>query len=162
MTAVARAWRKDLAVIVAAAFYVLVVCFYAVGNPVRIFSWYTIAPAMCFTIVAVYGIEEWFTVQGTGLEPRARVGIAALVAVGCAASVIVALPSRVASVNGHVGDLRALGQRIARGYPAAKSLLIADIGVIGYTTDVRIIDLAGLVSPVSVAQENGQRSALLE
>jgi hypothetical protein len=32
-----------------------------------------------------------------------------------------------------------------------------DIGIIGLTTDLRIIDLAGLVSPVSLAQENGQR-----
>ena len=35
--------------------------------------------------------------------------------------------------------------------------MIGDIGIIGFTTELRIIDLAGLVSPVSLAQENGKR-----
>ena len=56
--AIIRAWRRDPAILVAAAFYALVVCFYSIGNPVRIPSWYTIAPAMSFALVAIYGIEE--------------------------------------------------------------------------------------------------------
>jgi hypothetical protein len=49
-------------------------------------------------------------------------------------------------------DLSRLGERIEREYPDARSLMIGDIGIIGFTTALRIIDLAGLVSPVPLAQ----------
>ena len=155
VAAVVRAWRnKDWSIIVAAAFYLLVVAFYTVGHPVRIFSWYTIAPAVCFALVAIYGIEE----LAQHVESlRWEWTVAGLAAVLCAASIAIALPPRVRSVENHVGDLSRVGERIDHDYPDADSLLIADIGIIGYTTDLRIIDLAGLVSPLSVAQENGHK-----
>ena len=160
--AIARARRRDPAILVAAAFYALVVCFYAIGNPVRIPSWYTIAPAMSFALVAIYGIEEVVAKLRTVRESTVtfeRLGLAAagLATVLCAASTILALPSRVTGIEEHVGDLSRLGTRIEREYPDAHSLMIGDIGMIGFTAKLRIIDLAGLVSPVSLAQENGQK-----
>jgi hypothetical protein len=95
--AIVRAWRRDPAILAAATFYVSVVCFYAVGNPVLIPSWYTVAPAMTFALVAIYGVEELFaklrttrplTVTPDRLGPAA----AALAAVLCAASTVLALP----------------------------------------------------------------------
>jgi hypothetical protein len=138
-----------------------VVCFYSIGNPVRIVSWYTIAPAMTFALVAIYGIEEVVAKLRTAKASTVTVGrlglaAAVLAAVLCAASTILALPPRLSGVEEHVSDLRGFGERIEREYPDAHSLMIGDIGVIGYTTDLRIVDLAGLVSPVSLAQENGQ------
>jgi hypothetical protein len=162
IVAIIRAWRKDPAILVAAAFYALVVCFYSIGNPVRIPSWYTIAPAMSFALVAIYGIEEVVAKLRTAIAPSVasgRLGLAAaaLAAVLCAASTILALPPRLSGAEAHVGDLRRLAERIERQYPDAHSLMIGDIGIIGFTTELRIIDLAGLVSPVSLAQENGRR-----
>lgn len=162
VTAIVRAWRRDPAIIVAAAFYVLVVCFYSIGNPVRIPSWYTIAPAMSFALVAIYGIEEVFAkfrVPEALTAGGQRLGLAATASavVLCAVLSIVALPARASAVEEHVGELRRLGERIVREYPDARSLMIGDIGIIGFTTGLRIIDLAGLVSPVSLAHENGQR-----
>ena len=162
VSAIIRAWRRDPAILVAAAFYALVVCFYAIGNPVVIPSWYTIAPAMSFALVAIYGIEELVAKLRTARASTVtfeRLGLAAaaLAAVLCAASTILALPPRLTKVEEHVGDLRRLGERIEREYPDAHSLMIGDIGIIGFTTNLRIIDLAGLVSPVSLAQENGQK-----
>jgi hypothetical protein len=161
VVAIVRAWRNDPAILVAAAFYLLVVCFYSIGNPVRIVSWYTIAPAMTFALVAIYGIEEVVAKLRTAKASTVTVGrlglaAAVLAAVLCAASTILALPPRLSGVEEHVSDLRGFGERIEREYPDAHSLMIGDIGVIGYTTDLRIVDLAGLVSPVSLAQENGQ------
>jgi hypothetical protein len=162
VVAIVRAWRNDPAILVAAAFYLLVVCFYSIGNPVRIPSWYTIAPAMTFAVVAIYGIEEVVAKLRTAKASTVTVGrlglaAAVLAAVLCAASTILALPSRVTLKEDHVGNLSRLGERIEREYPDAHSLMHGDIGIIGLTTDLRIIDLAGLVSPVSLAQENGQR-----
>jgi hypothetical protein len=161
VSAIIRARRRDPAILVAAAFYVLAVCFYSIGNPVSIATWYTITPAMSFALVAIYGIEEVIAKLRTAKAPTVtfeRFGLAAagLAAVLCATSTILALPPWVTTVEQHVGDLRRLGERIEREYPDAHSLMIGDIGIIGYTTKLRIIDVAGLVSPVSFAQENGQ------
>lgn len=162
VVAIVRAWGKDPAILVAAAFYALVVCFYSIGNPVRIPSWYTIAPAMSFALVAIYGIEEVVAnrraARAASVTPG-RLGLAAagLAAVLCAASTILALPPRLSGAEERVGDLRRLGERIEREYPNALSLMTAEIGMIGFATELRIIDLAGLVSPVSLAQENGRR-----
>jgi hypothetical protein len=82
---------------------------------------------------------------------RLGLAAAALSAVLCTTSTILGVPPRVAKVNEHVGDLSCLGERIEREYPD-RSLMIGDIGIIGFTTELRIIDLAGLVSPVSLAQ----------
>jgi hypothetical protein len=161
VSAIIRARRSDPAILVAAAFYGLVVCFYAIGNPVRILSWYTIASAMCFALVAIYGIEEVVAKLRTAKASTVtfdRLGLAAagLAAVLCAASTILALPPRVTLHEEHVGNLSRVGERIERQYPDAHSLMIGDIGIIGFTTELRIIDLAGLVSPVSLAREDGQ------
>jgi hypothetical protein len=116
---------------------------------------------MCFALVAIYGIEEVVarlrTAQASTVRFE-RVGLAAagLAAVLCVASTILALPARVTLLKEHIDDLSRLGERIEREYPDAHSLMIGDIGIIGFTTKLRIIDLAGLVSPVSLAQENGQ------
>ena len=161
VSAIIRAWRRDPAILVAAAFYALVVCFYAIGKPVRINSWYTIAPAMSFALVAIYGIEEVVAKLRTARASTVtfeRLGLAAaaLAAVLCAVSTILVLPARITLLEEHVGDLRRVGERIERQYPGAHSLMIGDIGIIGFTTKLRMIDLAGLVSPVSLAQENGK------
>lgn len=147
-----RARGKDPAILAAAAFYLLVLGFYVVGNPVRIFSWYSIPTAVCFVLVATFGIEEAFV-----RASYARLGsaAAAAAAVLCAGSFL-ALPYRVHTEEAHTGDLSRLAQRIHRDYGSAESLMIADIGVVGYASQMRIIDLAGLVSPISVAEENGQ------
>jgi hypothetical protein len=160
VNAIIRVRRRDPAILVAAAFYALVVCFYAIGNPVHIPSWYTIAPAMSFALVAIYGIEEVVAKLRTAKASTVafqRVGLAAagLAAVLCAASTILALPARVTLHEEHLGKLSRLGERIEREHPNAHSLMIGDIGIIGFTTELRIIDLFGLVSPVVFARENG-------
>jgi hypothetical protein len=68
--------------------------------------------------------------------------------------------ARLARAEEHVGDLGRLGYRIESEYPGARSSMIGDIGIIGFTTKLRIIDLAGLASPVSLARENGQKVSL--
>jgi Gpi18-like mannosyltransferase len=161
VSAIIRARRRDPAILVAASFYALVVCFYAIGNPMSIPSWYTIAPAMSFALVAIYGIEEVVAKLRTAKASTVtfdRLGLAAagLAAVLCAASTILALPPRVTQHEEHLGNLSRLGERIERQYPDAHSLMIGDIGIIGYTTKLRIIDMFGLVSPVVFARENGE------
>jgi hypothetical protein len=130
--------------LIAALFYLLVLCFYIVGNPVRIFSWYTIPTSLCFLLVSFASIERFL---GRMHLNHLQLWISTVVVIVSVLSPFVALPYRLKTIERHVGDLHKLAVTLRHNYSESKSIMIADIGVVGYTTGLRVIDLAGLVTP---------------
>lgn len=137
--------------LIAGAFYVLVLAFYITGNPVRIFSWYTIPTCLCFLVVLFASIEVGLDqLRLKHLQPY--IVIAAILI--SALSIYVALPRRMRTIANHVGDLHNLAENITIQFPYKRSVMIADIGIVGYTTRMQIIDLAGLVSPAVIERDS--------
>lgn len=136
-------------------FFVLAWAFYVVGDPVRIWSWYAIPPAAAFW---------WTTCYALGLIWERRrahigwaVGFGVFAALACMLSLRVGVPKRQIGLIRQTAKLQYVAKLVSELYPDAKSIMLGDIGIVGYKTNLRIIDLAGLVSPIGIAQgEDGK------
>jgi hypothetical protein len=149
--------RKTLWIPVAGLFYLLVFAFYQIGQPVRIWSWYTMPTALCFFLVCFHGMEEILMRFHWG---RPAAAIRLVVVIVCLASVATTLPKRVTFLGYFNGDLKHLALTIQRRFPLARSVMLGDIGMVGYVSRLRIIDLAGLVSPATLTVQNSGQPRL--
>ncbi|MFO7534348.1 MAG: hypothetical protein R6X19_01460 [Kiritimatiellia bacterium] len=132
----------------AVVFYLSVLVFYWLGNPVRIFSWYTIPTCFCFWFAAFSGLEK---IAARMVSPRG-VRWLTLTVMGLCLLSNTALIHRLETTAAHAGDLHRMAKILKRDYPEGRCLMIADIGIVGYETGFRIVDLAGLVTPQAVAE----------
>jgi len=149
--------RERREILVAAIFYTSILVFYIIGNPVRIFSWYTVPTCLCFVLATLSSIEYLLTKYH--FEWIAKY-LMLFVIVACLFSIPIALPKRLHTIESHVGDLHHLAVELRDNYKSAKSLTIGDIGIVGYVTNMRIIDLAGLISPETVLQASYEENSL--
>ena len=139
-----RNWkRSNSALLLLPAVFLSNYLIYLLGKPVGIFSWYAIPTSLVFWASAVLGSRALLK------RPRWRMTTAAgLVLLG-----IVSLLSIWQGANKRSGGLAHTGMAfevtklLHSKYPDAKSVLVGDIGVIGYFGEWRIVDLAGLVTP---------------
>jgi hypothetical protein len=137
-----KALRSRSIMIVPGLFFILGWLFYLIGNPSRVFSWYTIPFSLCFFLVVFW----------TALQLSQKLGPSGPI-VGVATCllmipvVVFGLPQRARTVHGWASGLGTLGRSLVRIFPQAKSIAMSDIGMVGYITKLRIIDLGGLVSP---------------
>lgn len=125
-------------------FFLSVWVFYCIGKPVSIWSWYTIPTSIAFAASLLPWLIERFSLVQT---PMRRLGLEAAAALFCLATIAVGLPQRVQGERGMTARLFDEADYIKATIPQAKSLMVGDIGIVGYKTGLRIIDLAGLVSP---------------
>jgi hypothetical protein len=117
----------------------LLVVFYIAGRPVTISTWYTVIPCLCFWFSMGYVAEIRLPVRWV----RPVLGIVGLFVV---ASIFVGARIQKVGHNGFTGVVARLANHLNRAYPQARSIMISDIGIVGYRTGAKIIDLDGLVS----------------
>ena len=145
---------KQSAVIIAAGiFFILLWFFYSVGSPVRMFSWYTIIPSILFMMVVFNGAEYLLSKKIPALLGRFCI---AAVFVFCIISIVYGLPGRTRSLMYEVNKDRRLISYLDKTAPGIKSIMISDIGYIGYWKPWRIIDGSGLVSPNVLNHRKGE------
>ena len=87
---------------VAGAFYLLVVCFYILGEPVRVFIWYTIPTCMAFLYVVFHGVERLDKHLGS---TRMTAALSAGVVVMTLLTIPAVLPVRLQSISADAGAL---------------------------------------------------------
>lgn len=136
-------WRSPL--VVAAGFYALVLALYAAGNPVDLSSWHTIPTAAAFFVVAFAGLESLTRRFRSAAIDVALVGA---VLAFCAVSLRVALPRRTVAINEVQGSMDRLGAYVKEQLPGARSIASGHIGLLGRRSELRIVDLGALVTPV--------------
>jgi len=153
-----RQFRECSFLLVASLFFFFCLAFYHIGNPVRIFSWYTIPTSMMCVVSTSSGVRRLF--------PRVEswtFGAPALIAVFLlsVASVGVGILGRNAGMASSVAEYQGIVDFIHRRVPNADSVMISQIGLVGYRSKLRIIDLAGLVSPSVFHAEHGEEARFL-
>ena len=126
------------------AFFLCVWVFYGIGKPVSIWSWYTIPTSIAFAASLLPWLLARFPLAQS---PARRLGLEAAVALFCLATIAVGLPQRVQGERGMTARLFDEADYVKATIPQARSLMVGDIGIVGYKTGLRIVDLAGLVSP---------------
>lgn len=132
--------------------------FYVVGNPVFMATWYVVPPALAFAWSALAGAFELVTV------PR----VARALTTAVVAGVLVSLPFGIyrqqeSLREGITYALVGVTDLINTRFPGAQTIMIGDIGYVGYRTRARIIDAAGLVTPLSVLKDaSGRERTALE
>ena len=150
--------KKSLSVSVAAIFFILLIIFYSVGSPVRMFSWYTIVPSVIFLFVAIRGTE--YLLQSKKIVWASSVGLVVVFIVSIM-SIISGLPGRAESINREVAKVEKLINYLDEVAPDVHSIMISDIGYVGYWKDWRIIDGSGLISPQVLLHRNGENLSYL-
>ena len=147
---------RDIAV--AAIFFILLLLFYSLGSPVRMFSWYTIVPSIIFMLVIMSGTENL-------LRDKIPVWLQwvsfSAVLLFCVMSIITALPERTNGINHELGKDEKLIKYLDNIAPGIQSIMISDIGYMGYWTNWRIIDGSGLVSPQVLVRKEGEKLSFL-
>lgn len=140
--------RQRSALAAVAAFPLCTWIAYVLGDPVRIWSWYAVPTAL-----AVWWTASDLLGRAVRRVPAERRVYAAALALGAAAVVgCVSLPfgihRREKSFEASTTELRAVASTIRTSKPNARSIAIGDIGVVGWDTQARIIDLNALVTPL--------------
>jgi hypothetical protein len=111
-------------------------CFVA-GNA-GVFPWYTHTPALLFCGAVLAGLV------GSHGRLRSTIFIYCLLTVGLCATAILVTRGRI--IGTHEEEvLRSVGERLRAVH--AKSVMLEPIGYVGYYSQTRVYDLAGLVSP---------------
>lgn len=130
------------------AWFLATWAFYVVGRPVLIWSWYAVPTAFAFWWVAADAAGRAIRRIGVSWTRRARVDIAALAAIAsiCLVSLVFGTARRADSLGASTEQLDAVADFVVARYPSARSVMLGDIGVVGWRTGLRVIDLAGLVS----------------
>ncbi|RYG49554.1 hypothetical protein EON79_00850 [bacterium] len=143
-------WKKGDAVWLLGGFLLAIVAMYVAGRPLHIWSWYTIPTCMMVWLVLVRRASY------LGIEAPKFKQAMAVVSIVLVASIVVGLKARMKRfdilTNGH----HALSKIINEDFPASKSILLGDIGIIGYETKRQIVDLAMLVSPELGDRKTGE------
>ena len=154
-----RAFKSQPAILTAAIFFVLMLLFYTIGSPVRMFSWYTIVPSVIFLFV-LSGIAEIFF--NKRILNWLKWLIWGMVLILCIGTTIVGVPYRTNGINEEVNKDRKFIKYLDKTAYGIKSIFISDIGYIGYwEKNWRIIDGSGLVSPQVLARKNGEKLTYL-
>ncbi len=148
----AVAIRKRTPLVAIGAFYLLFLAMYIVGRPVHIWSWYTVPASVCFAIVALSGMSHMLSARSRAVQ-YAYVAIVGLI---CIASICFEMPKRVAQTDHVASRLEYLSDFAKANLPPNSSIMEGDIGILAYRTNMRIIDLGGLVSPQVLPQHEGQ------
>lgn len=146
-----RRGRKGHAAAVMPGTYLGVTALYLVGDPVRVWSWYTVPTALAWawsvTDVSVALLTRW---SPSRLRPVVAPAVALSVAVAAAATLVVGVPRRQDSSADSVTELALVGKALAGRVPRPASVMVGDIGAIGWETGAMIVDLSGLVSQAPV------------
>jgi hypothetical protein len=150
------------------AWFLVMWLFYVVGNPVAMWSWYTAPTALAAwwigaqegsaLLARAFGRRKRSGVQGGDPDVRRRVEAAmiAVSVVAVVASLIVGVRKRQDSLVGSVVQLRDLAATVHRLAPHSQTIIVGDIGIIGWATNLRVVDSAGLVSPEASRKVGGQ------
>jgi hypothetical protein len=143
---------------IAAIFFLLLLLFYFLGSPVRMFSWYTLVSSVMFIFVAIKGIQDLIHLK---MSIWLNLVILGLVIVISIFTVIVGLPGRKNNIMAEVEKDKKLINSLDQKAPGINSIMISDIGYIGYLKPWRIIDGSGLVSPQVLSRNKGEKMSYL-
>ncbi len=138
--------RKDF-YLISALVYLALFTFYLAGNPISIFSWYTVPTSMLFLFTSIFGITE--IVKDAKSFRSLYIGTIIL---GSVFSIYFALPIRADRIRERAIFSQRIVDRIEEKYPETQSIMVGDIGYIGYASSKRIYDLGFLVTDVSQSQ----------
>ena len=139
-----KSWkRSNSALLLLPVLFLSIYLIYLLGKPVGIFSWYAIPTSLVFWASAVLGSRALLKC------PRWRMTTAAgLVLLGFVSLLSIWHGAKKRSGGlAHTGMAFEVTQLLRSEYPDAKSVLVGDIGVVGYFGEWRVVDLAGLVTP---------------
>ena len=154
-----KAIKDSPTYVIAVIFFILLLFFYYLGSPVRMFSWYTIVPSIICMLVAIRGAEYLFHKKILLWLGRLSLGIIFLF---CIMSVISGLPGRANSIKQEVDKDERLIHYLDKVAPGIKSIMISDIGYVGYwKKNWRIIDGSGLISPEVLTKREGENLSYL-
>jgi hypothetical protein len=138
-------------IVISAIFFILLLFFYFFGSPVRMFSWYTILPSIVFMLVAAAGVEYLVNNIISAWLGRLSLGIIFLLCIG---SILYGSPRR-AKITHEIKKDKKLIHYLDKNASGIKSIMISDIGYIGYFKTWRIIDGSGLISPQVLTRKDG-------
>jgi hypothetical protein len=142
--------RARSAAIALPLFFVLLWLFYTTGKPVRTASWYVVPTTLCFSWSALDAVLSRLKSE------RQQNVVAAALAVALTVSSAVGLRARRFGNAVETAHMMRLAEHI-REFPAARSVVMGDIGYVGYVTGLRVIDRAMLVSrPSLIVDETGR------
>lgn len=136
--------------VVFAGYYVLVLILYTVGNPVDLSSWHTISTAISFLATAYVGLDQLLS-RSSGRGWDAALLAAVVLASGL--SIRLVLPQRARSINDIQESMTRLADHVRQEIPAARSIATRHIGLLGYRSGLRIVDLGALVTPAIMKDE---------
>lgn len=142
IAAVARLVRARSPWLTLAAFFVGVWVAYCVGNPVNIWSWYAVPTSLAFVICLSVGL-----LHDVNVARPSFMGALAAACLISALSILQGVPARLAGTESMTAGYDQLSKQLQSNVPEARSVMLGDIGIVGYNTRWRVIDLAGLVSP---------------
>jgi len=146
-----RRLRAGHAAAVFPATYLALTGLYVVGDPVRVWSWYTVPTALAWAwTVTDVGTELLARRSPVRLRRLVAPAVVILVTLVAAASLVVGIPRRQGSTAESVAELTVIGEVLASRVPPPASIMTGDIGAVGWETDARILDLSGLVSTAPV------------
>ncbi len=150
----ARRLRQGHAAAVMPGTYLGITVMYIVGDPVRVWSWYTVLTALAWawsvSDVGAALLARW---SPSRLRPVVASAVAVSVVAAAVATLVVGVPRRQDSTAGSVTELALVGKALADRVPRPATVMVGDIGAIGWETRATIVDLSGLVSvaPVEAA-----------
>jgi hypothetical protein len=142
--------RTRSPLLVLALFYVLALVLYTVGNPVDLSSWHTIPTALASFATAFVGVEALLSRWRTRAWDAV---VLAGVALASGLSIWIELPPRARSINDVQESMVRLADHVRREIPGATSIATHHIGLLGYRSDLRIVDLGALVMPAVMRDE---------
>ena len=146
-----RRLRDGHAAAVLPGTYLGVTALYVLGDPVRVWSWYTVPTALAWAwSVSDVGGGALARSTPSRLRPVVAPAVALSVAVVAAATLVVGVPRRQDSSAESVTELALVGKALARRASPPGSVMVGDIGAIGWETGATIVDLSGLVSEAPV------------
>lgn len=140
--------RQRSASMILPCFALAVMAFYLAGHPVRIWSWYSIPPFAAIMWTLADMVDRLVASKGYALAATCAAGL-------CVASIGLGVPGRVKGLKRLSVPLERVASRIQPGAGPEKSVLIGDIGILGYRTNLKVYDVANLVTKSTNAPEVG-------
>jgi hypothetical protein len=151
-------WQERSLGLCVPGFFVLVWLFYVLGNPVQLWTWYTIPPSIAFFWTLTIPIARWFVKPGREHALHLAAAGALAVFIG---SIVVGVPKRLERMKLATWQIRDSAEWVLREHPDAKSIAVADIGILAWQTKKHIVDLASLVTrTTSRVDEDGKLISL--
>lgn len=150
-------YRKRSLLLCVPLFFIATWLFYVAGEPVRIWSWYAVPTSLALAFCVTQSVGS---ILVASKRARASSALAVLVGGFCAVSIVAGVHQRQNGLsktnNQHVALTRFIGTHA----PAAHSIMLGDIGIVGWRTSLRIFDLAGLVSKGGTREAHGRLLSL--